>query len=227
MPLDEQTKARLALAFPIVLGAVVIGVGLNLRQEDDSAEVVVDLPTERETAIATPTAGAENATPQPDVTGQTPTSAVPETSPDIEAVTPAISLDADGNQVRLDSIPEPTTAPIAEASRETLHQADQEPEADLMFIQDALSAYRSAFQTNPFGGENEEIVAGLTGRNAKGLVVIPPDHPAINESGQLTDRWGTPYHFHPVSREVMDVTSAGPDRQLFTKDDVQLDLDFE
>ncbi len=229
MALDEQTKARLALTLPIVLGAAVIWLGLSLRKGDDEP---ANEPGPDSSAVNRGPASEANpaaAESEPAVVSQAPASPAADSraSRDIEAVTPAIALDANGNQVRLESIPDPTPAPIAAASRETLNQPDQEPEADLAFIQDALSTYRTAFQSNPFGGENEEIVAGLTGRNAKGLVVIPPDHPAINDQGQLTDRWGTPYHFHPVSREEMDVTSAGPDRKLFTDDDVRLDFDFE
>ena len=38
--------------------------------------------------------------------------------------------------------------------------------------------------------------------------------------GELIDRWGTPFFFHQLSREFMQVRSAGPDRRHFTADDV-------
>ena len=38
--------------------------------------------------------------------------------------------------------------------------------------------------------------------------------------GQLVDRWGTAYWFHPNSSYQMEIRSAGPDKNLFTADDV-------
>ena len=39
----------------------------------------------------------------------------------------------------------------------------------------------------------------------------------------LQDRWGTPYHLHPQAQGKLGVRSAGPDRELFTRDDVVVD----
>jgi hypothetical protein len=69
-------------------------------------------------------------------------------------------------------------------------------------------------------GFNEEITRALTGRNPLELAFIPSTHPAINALGLLCDRWGTPFHFHPVAIDRTDVRSAGPDRKLFTQDDI-------
>jgi hypothetical protein len=68
-------------------------------------------------------------------------------------------------------------------------------------------------------GDNADITAALLGRNRRRLVVIPPHHPAV-QNGVLVDRWGTPFHFHARSAEAFDVRSAGPDRRLFTNDDL-------
>lgn len=69
-------------------------------------------------------------------------------------------------------------------------------------------------------GDNEDIVKALAGGNRYGDVLIATNDPAINERGQLIDRWGTPYHFHARSGDAIDVRSAGPDRILFSEDDV-------
>lgn len=96
-------------------------------------------------------------------------------------------------------------------------------ERDFEILELLIQAFRKAnLGGGPSGGENEEIIAQLSGGNAKHLAVIAPDHAAINERGQLLDRWGTPYYFHPVSREQLDIRSAGPDKLLFTKDDVTI-----
>lgn len=204
--MDENTKARLALALPFSALAIAVGVGWWMRPGAAilTEEISPTAPPPVDAAVPTPPAVPLNA----------------DTSSAPEVITPALSIPLGNGKAEVIDLPEPTPAPIAAASLDALHQADSPPEADLAFIQDLLKTYRAAHRENPFGGENEEIVAGLTGRNAYGLVVLAPDHPSINPSGQLLDRWGTPYHFHPVSRETMEVISAGPDLQLFTDDDI-------
>ena len=45
----------------------------------------------------------------------------------------------------------------------------------------------------------------------------------LNEAGQLLDRFGNPYYFHPVSEQMIEIRSAGPDGKLWTNDDVALE----
>ncbi len=103
-----------------------------------------------------------------------------------------------------------------------LNSSETEPVEDIQTIQQIFTIFRKANGKNPFGSENFEIVAGLIGNNDNKLAVLASNHPAINESGELTDRWGTPYFFHAETSKDMQIVSAGPDKQLFTKDDVQL-----
>jgi len=91
--------------------------------------------------------------------------------------------------------------------------------ADLRMIDQVFIAYRGAtHEKNPIG-ENAEITAVLTGRNKLGFAFIPPSHPAINAKGELCDRWGTPFFFHQLSGERMEIRSAGPDGKPYTADD--------
>ncbi len=69
-------------------------------------------------------------------------------------------------------------------------------------------------------GDSRDLARVLTGSNPLHLTVIAADHPAIGPQGHLLDRWGTPYHLHQLSSRSIDVRSAGPDRQLYTADDV-------
>ena len=69
-------------------------------------------------------------------------------------------------------------------------------------------------------GDDSDLVRALTGRNPLGFVVIPPNHPAISDEGRLLDRWGTPYFVHPISAATIDIRSAGPDKKMFTADDL-------
>jgi hypothetical protein len=108
--------------------------------------------------------------------------------------------------------------------RSTLADALNSPAAtiadDLRLVAVVLENFRSNFPRsgNPVG-LNSEITAALTGQNQLRLALIPPDHPAINKSGELTDRWGTPFFFHAESATRMTITSAGPDKKLHTPDD--------
>ncbi len=91
---------------------------------------------------------------------------------------------------------------------------------DLATVAAVLDAWRTNFprEGNPVG-ENADITAALGGANPLGLVLIPKQHPAINAQGELCDRWGTPFRFHQLSGEHMEIRSAGPDRTFATPDD--------
>lgn len=68
-------------------------------------------------------------------------------------------------------------------------------------------------------GTNQEITRALTRAQPNELPYIPAGHPSINEAGELTDRWGTPYFFHALSSQKMEIRSAGPDRKMYSADD--------
>ena len=42
----------------------------------------------------------------------------------------------------------------------------------------------------------------------------------VNGQGELVDSWGTPYFFHQVSGTETEIRSAGPDRKMWTEDDL-------
>ncbi len=69
-------------------------------------------------------------------------------------------------------------------------------------------------------GANEEIAIALLGKNGAKLAFLPKDSQALNAQGQLIDRWGTALWFHASTRERIDIRSAGPDKKLWTIDDV-------
>ena len=94
----------------------------------------------------------------------------------------------------------------------------ENPEAHRQAVEQVLFFYRRAFGENPVG-QNEDITAALLGANPQSLAFLPHGSAAI-ANGQLVDPWGTPYWFHPLSGQQMEIRSAGPDRELFTPDDV-------
>jgi hypothetical protein len=101
-----------------------------------------------------------------------------------------------------------------------LNAADSNIQRDLEILSQVFEAWRTNFprEGNPVG-ENAEITRALTGANRLEFALIPPKHPSINPAGELCDRWGTPFRFHQISGEEMEIRSAGPDRRFATGDD--------
>lgn len=95
---------------------------------------------------------------------------------------------------------------------------ENEAAADVQRITRLLRDYRTIAGDNPIGS-NAEIVQALSGDNPKQAKILPEDLP-LNGSSELVDRWGTPYFFHQLSRNSMEVRSAGSDRRMWTSDDV-------
>lgn len=110
--------------------------------------------------------------------------------------------------------------PVLQAQANLLNAPDRTARDDLHIVAEFIETYRKALGSNPIG-QNEDITAALTGNFGQKGRVFPPNSPVIRE-GQLVDRWGTPYWFHPESGTKMEIRSAGPDKDLFTADDVIL-----
>ena len=101
-----------------------------------------------------------------------------------------------------------------------LASKEQTPVRDLEIVNEFITLYSKAFNGNPIG-MNEDITAVLTGHNYTKGVLFPPNSPMIVK-GQIVDRWGSPYWFHPNSSTQMEIRSPGPDKELFTPDDIVL-----
>jgi hypothetical protein len=94
------------------------------------------------------------------------------------------------------------------------------PEIVLEKVDHAIRDYASMFGGNPVG-TNPEITAALNGRNPRQANFINPEAGMrINGNGELVDPWGTPYFFHQLSGTDMEIHSAGPDRIMWTVDDL-------
>ena len=153
-------------------------------------------------------AGEPNRSPRPNEGGAG-AGARPVTSPSGSSVpTPPLVAGAAVN-------PE-TDFPIAAA----LNAPGSTVQRDLDVLSQLFEAWISNFprEGNPVG-ENAEITAALMGDNRLGLALIPRGHRALNDQGELCDRWGTPFRFHQLSGTKMEVRSAGPDRKFATEDD--------
>jgi hypothetical protein len=106
-------------------------------------------------------------------------------------------------------------------SWERLLAADGSPVEDRAALEDIVINYLQSapHSIRPPLGTNDEITRALMDRDALGESAIPASHPAV-VSGQLVDRWGSPWFFHQLAADLIEVRSAGPDRKLFTADDV-------
>lgn len=104
---------------------------------------------------------------------------------------------------------------------ERLLAADGSPREDLAALNDLVVGY---LQSGLGAGRrtigfNEDLVPALTDTAALGEAALPTGHPAIRD-GKLIDRWGTPWQVHPVASDKIELRSAGPDRRLYTADDL-------
>jgi hypothetical protein len=101
-------------------------------------------------------------------------------------------------------------------------QPGTRPEDDLSSMAHAFSNLTLLIKgDSPFRlGANEEFAAALRGKNRDQLRFLPDSHPCFNAQGQIVDRWQTPLFFHVSERSRIDLRSAGPDRQMWTEDDL-------
>jgi len=84
-----------------------------------------------------------------------------------------------------------------------------------------LSALKMTGNKGSFpAGLNVEITNALLGDNPGKIGYLPADSPRINDNGELVDQYGTPYWIHTQSSKNINITSAGPDKILLTKDDL-------
>jgi len=94
------------------------------------------------------------------------------------------------------------------------------PRTVLENVRTAVRSYGSMFGGNPVG-TNPEITAALMGNNPKQINFVPADSGLqVNDRGELVDAWGTPFFFHQISGSETEIRSAGPDRKMWTGDDV-------
>jgi len=105
-----------------------------------------------------------------------------------------------------------------------LGSADSPPSMDaatvLSNMRVTVNQYRSMFGENPVG-TNPEITRALNGDNPKQARFIKEELGLrINGGGELVDYWGTPFFFHQLSGTEMEIHSAGPDKVMWTADDL-------
>ncbi len=113
----------------------------------------------------------------------------------------------------------PASFPLGPSPRPA--EADPTAAADLDKISLMIRDYRTIAGENPVG-TNAEIMKAIMGENPRGAKIGPPEGMSLNASGELIDHWGSPIFFHQLSRDLMEIHSAGPDLRMGTEDDLIL-----
>jgi hypothetical protein len=113
--------------------------------------------------------------------------------------------------------PRPDAVPAAAASPDVRNRA----QGLLARTDRLLRDYARQFGEFPIGA-NADITRALAGDNPKRIIFVTLDELPMNPAGELIDAWGTPYFFHQVSGTQMEIFSAGPDRQMWSRDDLKL-----
>ncbi len=72
---------------------------------------------------------------------------------------------------------------------------------------------------------NEDWAAAFRGMNPARERFLPDQSIALNAQGQLVDRWGSPLFFHALGGRRFELRSAGPDKKLWTADDLHRNAD--
>ncbi|MHA3775301.1 hypothetical protein ACXR0O_27575 [Verrucomicrobiota bacterium sgz303538] len=151
------------------------------------------------------------------------TTTPPETSASPEAVRENSDAVRSPATQQTDNVP-PPNSPIPASRVQVPSEPPKEEQAaleqELENVQFIVRGFRDALGENPVGN-NAEITRALMGDNTKQVKMPLPGGSSLNEKGELTDRWGTPYFFHQLSAKEMEIRSAGPDRKMWTDDDRQ------
>jgi hypothetical protein len=120
-----------------------------------------------------------------------------------------------------------TNTLIGETILRDYAKASLPPEHDLDLMAQLMDNFLLLVKTaatRPLSA-NEDWAAELRGRNPAQERFLPDHQAALNADGQLVDRWGTPLFFHALGNGRFEVRSAGPDRKLWTADDIQRNAD--
>lgn len=132
--------------------------------------------------------------------------------------TPATEAASNSATDSVASVP-PPASPAAAVAPLPPELASLEPATVLQNMRTSIRQYGAMFGGNPVG-TNLEITQALQGNNPKHINFLKADGNRVNGQGELVDVWGTPYFFHQISGTEMEIRSAGPDRIMYTSDDL-------
>ena len=203
-------KVRLAAVLALLAGVGVLWLTVTRIEEPLSQSTAGDDSAPAQTMrvrAAMPAVAPEG---NPEVPEETSDAATNSVAPGPVAPTP--------KPVALAAVEEPPTVPEAPGGT----SSSLPPGTALENMRAVFRQYNQRFGGNPVGS-NPEITAALNGQNPRQVMFLNPDDGAhVNGRGELVDSWDTPYFFHQLSRTEMEIRSAGPDRRMWTSDDLVL-----
>jgi hypothetical protein len=205
-----RTRHHYSVAMVMAFAFIAIVVWRNVDQPLDSTRQNAGSqpPPEKQKPGDEPTSSPASTTPS--ATGPSPAPATSVQIPNPVPPTPSTKRDFE-NPLAPSSIP-PEVSPNAAEDNPVAA-----PEFGKIFLM--LRDFRSSTGENPIG-TNAEIMKTLMGDNPRGATFGPPEGMKLSAQGELLDPWGSPYFFHQVSRDVMEIISAGPDKRRGTEDDL-------
>jgi hypothetical protein len=137
-------------------------------------------------------------------------------NPSAETAAPRQNVDPSQPALRaLSAPPGAGDSPLDDA----LLAPDRTAAEDLAVVFNLFTQYRKRFGGYPTGEDNAAFVNALAGNNPARLPLLDRAHPAINAAGELCDRWDTPFTFHLLASDALEVRSAGADGTPYTADD--------
>lgn len=149
------------------------------------------------------------------------------------AQTPTVSQTVQSN-ISITTVSSPVTTPVTgsmpllgETILRDYANTNFPPENDLTLmsrLMDNSLLLLKAAANRPLSA-NEDWADLFRGKNAAREEFIPAGHIALNAQGQLIDRWKSPLFFHALGGGRYEIRSAGPDKKLWTDDDLQRGYD--
>ena len=118
--------------------------------------------------------------------------------------------------------PSPSTEAIGEGILRDYGNPSNSPQNDLKVLSQLMDNFLLLVKPEvdrPLS-DNDDWSRALRGANPARERFLPEHHAILNEQGQLIDRWGTPLFFHSLGRGQFSIRSAGPDRKMWTQDDI-------
>ncbi|NJM38265.1 MAG: hypothetical protein HC845_10635 [Akkermansiaceae bacterium] len=143
----------------------------------------------------------------------------PASAPDSTPISPPPRSEASRAPSKRDFSDPLGSAPSEAAPARSFNPPSGEQEPVFQAIQQMFSRYRTITGENPVG-TNAEMMKAIMGGNPKSAMLGPPEGQTVSGDGELLDEWGAPYFFHQLTKDVIEIHSAGPDRKLWTGDDV-------
>ena len=182
----------------VIFVAVVTGLFFLLRTKNPSAE---NPAKQNEAASETPANSPIAHNPSPSVPSSTLNDSTPNITSSTDLAARAASPNPPGSSNDTNEPPELPPFTVLDKARVVIHN------------------YHAAFGENPVG-DAPEIAAALQGRNPKQINFLAESGLRLNNKGEIVDAYGTPFFFHQISGQEIEIRSAGQDKVMWTADDL-------